>query len=83
MHSRPSLSLHGADPQVGARVRQMGSAHVYIVIRVNEERRLVDLLLLTGVPRIKLHIPFECVRELGRHGPVFAPQRQDLFRRPT
>jgi hypothetical protein len=27
------------------------------------------------MPRVKLHIPFECVRELGRHGPVFAPQR--------
>lgn len=70
-------ALHHKDgsPRVGARVRQMGSAHVYVVIRVNQERRLADLLRLTGMPRVKLHIPFECVRELGRHGPVFAPQR--------
>ena len=60
-------------PRVGARVRQMGSANVYIVIRVNQERRLADLLLLTGIPRVKLHIPFECVRELGRHGPCVFP----------
>jgi hypothetical protein len=60
---------------VGARVRQMGSANVYVVIRVNEERRLADLLLLSGMPSLKLHIPFECVRELGRHGPCDFPQR--------
>ena len=62
-------------PRVGSWVRQMGSANVYVVIRVNAERRLADLLLVTGMPRVKLHIPFECVRELGRHGPVFAPRR--------
>lgn len=62
-------------PRVGARVRQMGSAHVYVVVRVDGERRLADLVLVSGFPRMKRHVPFECVRELGLHGPVFAPQR--------
>jgi hypothetical protein len=61
-------------PGVGARVRQLGSAHVYVVVRVDTERRLADLLLLTGPRRLQEHVPFECVRELGRHGPCFIPQ---------
>lgn len=75
LHCHEPLPRQDGAPHVGARVRQMGSADVYVVIRVNAERRLADLLLLTGLPQVKLHIPFECVRELGRHGPVFAPQR--------
>jgi hypothetical protein len=53
---------------VGARVRQMGSENVYVVLRVDTDRRLADLLLLTGIRRVEVNIPFECLRELGQHG---------------
>ena len=60
-------------PHVGARVRQVGSENVYVVLRVDLERRLADLLLLTGVRRLENNVPFECLRELGQHGPVPVP----------
>lgn len=57
-------------PHVGARVRQVGNDNVYVVLRVDVERRLADLLLLTGTRRLEENVPFECLRELGQHGPV-------------
>lgn len=57
-------------PHVGSRVRQVGSENVYVVLRVDTERRLADLLLLSGVPRVEENMPFECLRELGQHGSI-------------
>lgn len=62
-------------PHVGSRVRQVGSENVYVVLRVDLERRLADLLLLSGMPRVEENMPFECLRELGQHGPVSVPIR--------
>lgn len=61
---------HAGVPHVGSRVRQVGSENVYVVLRVDAERRLADLLLLTGTRRLEENVPFERLRELGAHGPV-------------
>ena len=52
-------------PQVGTRVRQAGTASVYVVLQVDMGRRLADVRPLTG-PRAPRKVPFECLRELER-----------------
>lgn len=55
--------------RIGAKVRIEGEKGSYVVVRVDPERYLADLLLVTGKKRLETNVPLTSIRLTDENGP--------------